>query len=132
MPPRKKSFWGTPGGIFLIVFGSVAFLGFICVGLVTIGRISDRNAVEQLDVQVTSCTGTGSVATIGYTVKNTGSEARRVTLKVEYRDASGARLDTDTAYVGSVPAGDTVRGEESTILNASTSGAITCKIVRVS
>ncbi|MGN9894712.1 hypothetical protein [Micromonospora sp. L31] len=54
-------------------------------------------------------------------------------LEVEYRDVSGARLDTDTAYVGSVPAGDTVRGEESTFLNASPgSGTITCKIVKVS
>ncbi|MDH6466380.1 hypothetical protein M2302_006588 [Micromonospora sp. A200] len=88
---------------------------------------------KQLDVQVTPCSGTGSTATIGYTVKNNGSKARRVTLEVEYRDVSGARLDTDTAYVGSVPAGDTVRGEESTFLNASPgSGTITCKIVKVS
>ncbi|WP_280841636.1 FxLYD domain-containing protein [Micromonospora sp. A200] len=84
-------------------------------------------------MQVTPCSGTGSTATIGYTVKNNGSKARRVTLEVEYRDVSGARLDTDTAYVGSVPAGDTVRGEESTFLNASPgSGTITCKIVKVS
>ncbi|MEU8301129.1 FxLYD domain-containing protein [Micromonospora sp. NPDC048909] len=131
-PPRKKHFLATPGGIFLVVFGTVALMGAICVGLVTVGRVSDNNAVKQLDVQVTACSGTSSVATIGYTVTNNGNEDRRVTLKVEYRDASGARLDTDTAYVGSVPAGDTVRGEESTILNASTSGTITCKIVDVS
>ncbi|MFI6266170.1 FxLYD domain-containing protein [Micromonospora sp. NPDC051006] len=131
-PPQKKHFLATPGGIFLVVFGTVALMGAICVGLVTVGRVSDNNAVKQLDVQVTSCTGTSSVATIGYTVKNNGNEDRRVTLKVEYRDSSGARLDTDTAYVGSVPAGDTVRGEESTVLNASPGSSITCKIVDVS
>ena len=132
-PPRKKpSFWGSTGGILLIVFGSIGLVGVLCGGLITIGRISDQNALKNIDVQVTSCTSTGVTATIGYTVKNSGSQDRRVTLKVEYRDASGARLDTDTAYVGNVPAGDTVRGEESTILNASTTGNITCKVTGVS
>ncbi|WP_405111913.1 hypothetical protein OG559_02520 [Micromonospora sp. NBC_01405] len=43
-------------------------------------------------------------------------------------------MDTDTAYVGEVPAGDTVRGEETTILNAAppTGGTISCRIVKVS
>lgn len=131
-PPRKGSFWGTSGGILLIVFGSIAILGVVCVGLVTVGRISDSNSAKQIDVTLTSCGGTGSVAKVGYTVTNNGGQARRVTLKLEYRDASGARLDTDTAYVGSVPAGDTVRGEESTILNATSDSTITCKVVSVS
>lgn len=131
-PPKKKSFWGSSAGILLIVFGSIAVLGVVCVGLVTVGRITDSNAAKQIDVQLTSCGGTGSVAKVGYTVTNNGSKARRVTLKLEYRDGSGARLDTDTAYVGSVPAGDTVRGEESTILNATSGSAITCKVVGVS
>ncbi|MEU5914203.1 FxLYD domain-containing protein [Micromonospora sp. NPDC047527] len=130
-PPKKGSFWGSSVGILLIIFGSIAILGVICGGLVLVGRISDSNAAKQIDVQLTSCGGTGSVAKVGYTVTNNGSQARRVTLKLEYRDATGARLDTDTAYVGSVPAGDTVRGEESTILNA-TSSTITCKVVGVS
>jgi hypothetical protein len=132
-PPRKQHFLATPGGILLIVLGSVAFLVLLCGGLATIGRMSERNAASKIDATVTSCGGSGSVAKIGYTVTNNGSKGHRVRLEVEYRDSSGARLDTDTAYVGEVPAGDTVRGEESTVLNASPPGStITCRITKVS
>lgn len=130
-PPRKKSFWSSTGGILTIVFGAIALIVVLCGGLAVIGRVGDSKAMSKIDVQLTSCGGTGSVATVGYSVTNNGDRARRVTLELEYRDASGARLDTDTAYVGSVPAGDTVRGEESTILNASESGTITCKVTKV-
>ncbi len=131
-PPQKKSFWRSTGGVLLIVFGSIGLVVLLCGGLATVGMISDRNELEKIDVQLTSCGGTGSVAKVGYSVTNNGDTARRVTLDIEYRDSSGARLDTDTAYVGSVPAHDTVRGEESTILNATPdNGSISCKIVKV-
>ncbi|WP_422751334.1 FxLYD domain-containing protein [Micromonospora sp. WMMD1219] len=130
-PPKKSSFWGSTPGILLIVFGSLGIVAVLCVGLVMIGAVSDRNAVKQIDAQITSCSTNGRVAKVGYTVRNSGNKARRVRLEIEYRDASGARLDTDTAYVGDVPAGDTVRGDESTFLNAE-STTVNCKLVRVS
>ncbi|MFI6332903.1 FxLYD domain-containing protein [Micromonospora chersina] len=113
------------------MLGSLAVVALLCGGLATIGALSNRQSLNHIDVQVTSCESTGSVAKVGFTVRNSGKQARRVTLDIEYRDAAGARLDTDTAYVGNVPAGDTVRGEESTILNAE-STSLTCKVVKVS
>jgi hypothetical protein len=41
-----------------------------------------------------------------------------VTIGIEYRDSSGARIDTDTARVRNVAPGDTVRTEETTLLDA--------------
>ncbi|MFI2650218.1 hypothetical protein [Micromonospora fulviviridis] len=131
-PPKKPSFWGSTVGILTIIGICGGALLVICLGLVLIGGISDRNAASKIDVQLTSCGGSGSVAKVGYSVTNNGDQARRVRLDIEYRDSSGARLDTDTAYVGSVPAHDTVRGEESTILNATPgNSSLSCKIVKV-
>jgi len=131
-PPRKKSFWSSTGGILIIVFGSIGLVVLLCGGLAVVGAVGERNAVKKIDVELTSCGGTGSVAKVGYSVTNNGDKARRVRIDIEYRDSSGARLDTDTAYVGSVPAHDTVRGEESTFLNATPSdGSITCKVAKV-
>lgn len=115
-PPRKPSFWSTSAGG-LVIAGAVivAIMGAVAVGLLL---RSQRRA--DLDVTVVSCEFHGSTATVGYTVQNTGDSAHDVTLKIEYRDGSGARIDTDTAYVRGVPPGDTVRGEESTFLDAPT------------
>lgn len=131
-PPPRRSFWSSPGGILTII--GIVFGGLIvvCGGLTIIGKVSDDAALSKIKVELTSCKAGTITATAGYTVTNKGDTARRVTIDIEYRDASGARLDTDTAYVGEVPAGDTVRGEESTVLNAEPSGALTCKIVKVS
>lgn len=129
-PPPKKSFWSSAGGILTIIGICFAALILFCGGLAVLGAASNSNATSKMQVQMTSCEVSGSVAKVGYTVTNNGSRAQRARLDIEYRDSAGARLDTDTAYVGEVPAGDTVRGEESTILNArATSGS--CKILRV-
>lgn len=135
-PPKKKSFWSSTGGVFAIlgmVFGGVILL---CVGLAAVGLVSDRNAASKMDVQITSCKFTGSEvlpsATVGYTVVNNGDSTRSVSIKIEYRDSSGARIDTDTAYVRDVKAGDTVRGEETTLLDAAPSGSGECVVVGVS
>lgn len=113
------------------MFGSIGLVVLLCGGLAVLGQVGDSKGLSKIDVQLTSCGGSESVAKVGYSVTNNGDRARRVTLELEYRDSSGARLDTDTAYVGNVPAGDTVRGEESTILNASEPGTITCKVTKV-
>ncbi|WP_431895892.1 FxLYD domain-containing protein [Micromonospora haikouensis] len=131
-PQPPKSFWSSPGGILTIIGIVFAGLLVVCGGLTVIGKVGDDAALSKIKVELTSCKAGAITATAGYTVTNQGDTARRVTLDIEYRDASGARLDTDTAYVGEVPAGDTVRGEESTVLNAEPEGALTCKIVKVS
>lgn len=131
-PPVRKSFWSSSGGILTIIGICFGALVVLCGGMAVIGRAGDNAALSKIDVQLTSCGGTGSVAKVGYSVTNNGGQNRRVTIELEYRDSSGARLDTDTAYVGEVPAGDTVRGEESTILNATpANGAVTCKVTKV-
>jgi hypothetical protein len=53
-------------------------------------------------------------------------------VKIEYRDGGGNRIDTDTAYVRNIAPGDTVRTDESTILDAVPAGSISCQIVGVS
>lgn len=131
-PPPRRSFWSSSVGILTII--GIVFVGLavVCGGLAAIGKAGDDAALSKIKVELTSCESGDVFAKAGYTVTNRGDTARRVTLDIEYRDSSGARLDTDTAYVGEVPAGDTVRGEESTVLNAEPSGVITCKIVKVS
>ncbi|MGS2620218.1 hypothetical protein ACVCAH_38050, partial [Micromonospora sp. LZ34] len=132
VPPKRKSFWSSTGGILTIVFGSLALVVVVvlCMPLVLVGMIGDRAAVSKtkMEVRVTSCEVFGSVAKVGFSVKNIGDKTRSATLKIEYRDSAGARLDTVTSYVRNVAPGDTVRGEESTILDAPTTSG-SCKIV---
>ncbi|MEU5791317.1 hypothetical protein ABZ754_26800 [Micromonospora purpureochromogenes] len=132
--PKRKSFWSSTGGILTIVFGSLALVVVVllCMPLGLMAMIGDRgDAVSKMEVRVTSCEVFGSVAKVGFSVKNIGDKTRSATLKIEYRDSAGARLDTDTLYVRNVAPGDTVRGEESTILDVPTTSG-SCKIVGVS
>lgn len=136
VPPKRKSFWSSTGGILTIVFGSLALVVVfvLCTPLVLVAVIGDRGdraAVSKMEVRVTSCEVFGSVAKVGFSVKNIGDKTRSATLKIEYRDSAGARLDTTTSYVRNVAPGDTVRGEESTILDVPTTSG-SCKIVGVS
>lgn len=134
VPPKRKSFWSSTGGILTIVFGSLALVVVVvlCMPLGLIAMIGDRgDAVSKMEVRVTSCEVFGSVAKVGFSVKNIGDMTRSATLKIEYRDSAGARLDTDTSYVRNVAPGETVRGEVSTILDAPTTSG-SCKIVKVS
>lgn len=111
-------------------------LSQLTIGLITVGAclalfgailfaaLLNRNADTKIDIKVTSCEFTDGAlptATVGYTVTNRDDRTRDVRLDIEYRDNAGARLDTDTAYVRDVAPGDTVRGEESTILDAGAS-----------
>lgn len=131
-PPRKRGFWSSATGILTILGLSIVAVVLFCGGLAAIGKVGDDRERSKIDARITSCGGNEPVATVGYTVTNNGAKARRVRLDIEYRDSSGARIDTDTAYVGEVPAGDTVRGEESTILNAvPADGRFSCEIVKV-
>ncbi|MER7164480.1 FxLYD domain-containing protein [Micromonospora sp. NPDC000207] len=133
-PPRPTSWAKSTAGILTLTgIGCLALTMLICGGVIAAGAAMDRRGLDDIDAQLTACEiSTIGIGKIGYTVTNNGSAARRVSLKLEYRDATGARVDTDTARVGEVPAGDTVRGEETTILNATPTGTVECKIVGIS
>lgn len=132
VPPAKpQRFWSTPGGIILIVVGGVIAL---CLGFGVIGAVGRIVGASDMKADITSCEFSGGMlpaATVGYTVTNSGDSTRSVRIKFEYRDSSGSRIDTDSAYVRDVAPGDTVRGEETTILNATVSSG-KCAIVGVS
>ncbi|XVV10841.1 FxLYD domain-containing protein [Actinoplanes sp. CA-131856] len=134
-PPPKKNFWSTPGGIVLIVVGAVV-LG--CLGLGVIGSIGSTGSRDNanLETAVVGCEFTGDdvlpSAKITFTVKNNGKSAHGATVRIEYRDAAGNRIDTDTSYVKSIAPGDTVKAEETTLLDAAISGSGTCGITGVS
>lgn len=120
-PPPPKPFWQRPAGILLIAFGAVVLL---CCAVGQLGRSaggSDSDTTGDMSVEVTSCEFTGGdlpTGKIGYRVTNNGDSTETARVRIEYRDDSGDRIDTDTAYVRDIAPGDTVRGEESTLLDA--------------
>lgn len=131
-PPVKsrKDFWlKGPGIIVLIVAGGLLLFGIYAAT----GGLKPASA--DAEVNVVSCKVGGSdslpTATVGITVKNTGSKTRSFSVNVEYRDGAGNRIDTDTARVRSVAPGDTARVEETTILDAAPDSAGACAIVGV-
>lgn len=120
-PKPKQAFWRGPGIILIVIAVGLALFGIYAL---TGGLAPKPAAADDLDVSITSCTFTGSdtlpSAKVGLTVTNNGSRTRSVSIGIEYRDSSGARIDTDTARVSSVKPGDTVRTEETTLLDAGT------------
>jgi hypothetical protein len=101
----------------------------VLIGLVMAGAFLQGHDLAKLDTTVTGCTSTSTVATVQFTITNTGSRSQGATVHVEYRDGTGAQVDTDTTVVGAIQPGDTVRKEESTILDsAPAGGSITCRI----
>lgn len=123
-PPVKKSFWKSPGGITLIIALAIIVPCLGCIGFGTFGSILDDSAASKMDASITSCKFTGgplSSAVVGISVKNNGDTTRTATVEIEYRDAGGTRVDTDTAYVRDIRPGDTARVEETTLLDAEVS-----------
>jgi len=119
------SFFTTlPGAITIVaIIGAVAFLAWV-------GARSEKAAVAKIRVKVTSCAFAGSTATVGLLVVNDNDAKRDVHIQVEYRDTAGARLDTDETTARAVAAGDTVRLEEVTSLDAPAKDG-TCTVTRV-
>jgi hypothetical protein len=78
------------------------------------------------DVKVTKCQSTGSVATVGLSVHNNGSDTQTATIRVEYRDKAGKMIDSDTVLVHDIGGGDTKAAEQSTILDSDE--AMTCHV----
>ncbi len=127
-PPNPKLvFWTSLPGIISLL---AIMVGVVVVLSVASDLISGP-AAKKFDITVTSCkatTGSLSTATVGFTVKNVSDQARGATVKIEYRDGSGARLDTDTVRVPSLRPGGTARYDESTILDGEASGEIDCSV----
>lgn len=102
-------------------------------GLMRAGASTDRQAFRDLFVTVTSCSATGTApatAEVLYTVSNRGTAERGATVRIEYRDSSGARIGTDIGRVGRIAAGATVLSGKSTVLR-SPAGRVRCRVVPV-
>ncbi|MBU2670473.1 hypothetical protein KOI35_43930 [Actinoplanes bogorensis] len=87
-------------------------------------------AAEPAEVRVLSCTsddaGFFTPATARMSVKNTSSSTKSFTISIEYRDSTGDRIDIDRTRVRDVRPGDTVKVEESTMLDSAPVGALSC------
>lgn len=127
-PPNPKLvFWTSAPG----VISMLAIMGVLVLVLLGIINRIQGPASDRFDLTVTSCsatTGTLPTATVSFTIKNTSSRAASATVEIQYRDGSGARLDTDTAYVTSIRPGETVRHDESTLLDGTASGELDCQV----
>jgi hypothetical protein len=129
-PPAnpRREFWLKGPGVIVVV---------VAVGLVLFGITQVFSAVKpkpSADVTVVSCELGGSSslpsATVGLQVRNTGKTTHTFAVRVEYRDGGGSRVDTDTAYARDVAPGDTVRVDETTLLDAAVSGG-TCNVAGI-
>ena len=114
----------------LLIGGGI--LAAAALGFAALMLTPRHSASDDFSVELTSCSASGGVATAGLVVKNISDKPASVTVAIEYRDASGARLDTDKAYIRNVQPGDTVRHDEDTILDATPGSGLTCKVTGIS
>lgn len=128
-PSPRLTFWTSATGIICLLL----IAGTTLAAIALIGRALTTPASEQLQVQVTDCHSTSAVsmATISLTVTNTGTTPRPARIGIEYRDATGALLDTDTARIPTIAPGDTARHTESTFLSGRPQGKVSCGAVSV-
>lgn len=128
-PSSRRDFWLKGPGVILVVIA----VGLALFSISLLSGVMDKKKISA-DAKVVSCSlGAASslqTATVGISLTNTGDKTRSFTVDIEYRDGSGSRIDTDTAYVRDVAPGDTVRVDESTLLDATVSSG-TCEIVGV-
>lgn len=129
--PRRKAHWwrdAGKGGKIAIV-GAAALVPLLAL-LFVAGEAGWKigGAPDSVTVDVSSCTfqdgETLPSVTTEFTATNTGRSDESITIEWEFRDSSGARVDTDTTRV-TVPAGDTIRDSETTLLPVAASGG-TC------
>lgn len=129
-PPNPYlAFWTSAAGI----ISMLAIAGAVALGIVLATDLASGPASKNFTVGVTSCEATsGSTAKVGLRIKNTSSTARSATVKIEYRDSAGNRLDTDSVYVRTLQPGDSASVTESTLLDGAPSGTIRCAITGIS
>lgn len=108
----------------LVIFAALA-LAAIPAGL-ALNWYAHRPS--DLDATITSCEAAGRTATVTITITNRGSAARTAKVDIEYRDGSGARIDTDSVRLRDIAPGDTVRSSETTILDVTPAGTVKCAI----
>ena len=109
-------------------------LGLPIMIFAAIGVAGQRNAAEAMQVEIAECRFDGTtaqLATVKLRVTNRGDEARGATVSLVFRDASGARVDTDTAIVKTIPAGDTAVHEELTSLDSPAGPGGSCEVADV-
>jgi hypothetical protein len=127
----KRGFWRSTNGLFVLIFGGILLLTAVLVPLLMAYDRATDSVDSPLTVKVDRCElSDGDIAQVTFSVTNTSSRAQSAAVDIEYRDRSGARVDTDTAYTGNIPAGDTIRKTEQTFLDADATGG-TCRILRV-
>jgi hypothetical protein len=105
----------SPLGFVMVLIGALIVAG----GLMRLDSSATPWAIDDLVVSVTACTpaaGSPAVAEVLYTVANRGITTRDARLRIEYVDASGARLGTDLSRIAAIPAGTSVQSGKSTVL----------------
>lgn len=110
----------------------LAFVAAIAIvaGISAIIALSGA-AQPKIDVKMTGCTaGALESVTTDLRVHNASRVTQTVRVALEFRDVDGNRVDTDTAVVRSLAAGDTATVREVTMLG--TSQTIGCYVTDVS
>jgi hypothetical protein len=126
-PPRKLHWWRDANvGIKLLVIGGGIF-GVLLAGLAVLAGLGVKlgGAPDTIKFDLVACEYSGDplpAARAEFKVTNSGDSDYRLTIKWEFRDRDGARIDTDTTRV-TVPAGQTVRDAETTLLPVAIHGA---------
>jgi hypothetical protein len=126
----RRSFWSTTGGAWTVVGIVVGGVVLAVLGTVAMRALPTGQSGTSMDAELVSCRFVAGTATVGYTVTNGGSRTESATVRFEYRDSAGRRVDTDSGYVRDVAPGDTVRAEEVTLLDAAVDSG-ECLIVGV-
>ncbi|MDG4823055.1 hypothetical protein O7635_14465 [Asanoa sp. WMMD1127] len=123
--PTKPPFYTTlPGAVTII-----GLLGLVTL-FIWLGDRENRARAAQMVVEVAECDLTGQTGKVVLTVQNMGADTRSAHIEVEYRDADGHLVDTDSAAAWNVPSGETIRVEETTSLDSPAPGG-TCTVASV-
>ena len=126
-PKNRKEWWLKGPGIIVLIVVVIGTLGVLA------GVLGERGAgSSDITVRITSCVLGEVGGKVGLEVTNGSGRTRTVRIGLEYRDGSGARVDTDTATVRGVRPGETVRHDEPTLLNAAVTGQGECVVTSVS
>ena len=129
--PKSRKDWWLKGPGLVILFALAALpLGALAALSGAGGDAGTTTGTSKVQVQITSCELGDLTGNVTLQVTNQTSREQDVRVDLEYRDSSGRRLDTDTAWIRNVPAGDVVLHDEPTFLDAGAGGG-TCKITAI-
>jgi hypothetical protein len=124
-PTRGPQWWRKSDQATRAVLIIAAVVAPLLIGMVILISATSRSgAPDTIRFDLVSCSYSGPTlpaVTSEFTATNSSNRDYRLTIKWEYRDTSGARIDTDTTRV-TVPAGETIRDSETTLLPVAVSG----------